>query len=91
MEMEAIRGMLAGHPGPYDLSLADGSTVRVNAATFMGLPPAEMRDARTIVVYGPGAGQFKLLDSLLIVSAGPAAGEPDRNNGHNGKNGSNGH
>jgi hypothetical protein len=78
MELEAIRGLLSRHPGPYELSLADGSTVRVTSGKFMALPPEELRDARTIVVYGP-SGQFKLLDALMIVAAAPA---PNGSNGH---------
>jgi hypothetical protein len=82
MEMEAIRGMVARNPGPYRLQMADGSVVDVAAPEFMFLPAPSIRDARTIVIYGPDRHNFKLLDSLLIVAA-----EPVRDGGPAGTNG----
>jgi hypothetical protein len=72
VEVEAIRGVLAKHPGPCGLHMADGSINRVVSPKFILMPPEEVCDPRTIVVYGPG-GQFNLLDALMIVTAGPAS------------------
>jgi hypothetical protein len=79
MEVEALRGFLAKHPGPCVLSMADGSSVHVASPKFMLFPPEEVRDPRTLVVYSP-SGQFKLLDVLMVVTAGPAS--PNGVNGH---------
>jgi hypothetical protein len=72
MEMEALRGLVARNPGPYRLQMADGSVVDVAGPEFMFLPAPSIRDARTVVIYGPDRHNFKLLDSLLIVAAEPA-------------------
>jgi hypothetical protein len=71
MEMEALRGLIARTPGPYRLRLADGSVIDVASAEYMLLPGPSLREARTIVVYGPDPRNFQLLDSLLIVAAEP--------------------
>jgi len=71
MEMEALRGLIARNPGPYRLQMADGSVVDVASPEFIFLPAPSIRDARTIVIYGPDPRNFKLLDSLLIVAADP--------------------
>lgn len=75
MEIEAIRGLMARHPGPYRLRMADGSVVDVASEEYLLLPGPSLRDARTIVVYGPDPRNFQLLDSLLIVAAEPAGAE----------------
>jgi hypothetical protein len=79
MEMEALRGLVARHPGPYRLRMADGSVVDVAAPEFMLLPASSIRDARTIVIYGPDPRNFHLLDSLMVVAA--EAGRPAATNG----------
>ena len=71
MEMEALRGLIARNPGPYRLQMADGSVVDVASAEYMLLPGPSLRDATTIVVYGPDPRNFKLLDPLMIVAAEP--------------------
>ena len=81
MEVEAIRGVLARHPGPYRLKMADGSQHDIPSPEFMHLPAPSMRDARTLVIYGPDPRNFKLLDTLLIVSAEPVNVKPELN-GH---------
>jgi hypothetical protein len=60
--------------------MADGSMVEVLATEYMHFPPPSLREARTVVVYGPDSRDFKLLDSLLIVAAEPV--HIERSNGH---------
>ncbi len=72
MEIDALRGLVARHPGPYRLQMADGSVVDVASQVFLLLPAPSIRDARTVVIYGPDPRNFRLLDSLMIVAAEPA-------------------
>jgi hypothetical protein len=60
--------------------MADGSVVDVVSPEYLLLPGPSLRDARTVVVYGPDPRNFQLLDSLLIVAA-----EPVRSTGTNGQ------
>jgi hypothetical protein len=74
MEIEGIRGLTVRHPGPYRFRLADGSVVDVASQEYLLLPGPSLRDAPTIVVYGPDPRNFQLLDVLMIVAAEPVNG-----------------